>query len=291
VRAMDCVQQLMASDAGGKLAVRDFVVAGASKRGWTTWMTGVADQRVKAIVPIVIDVLNVDPSMRHHAAVYGFWAEALGDYVRHGITRHWGDPRMKDLYAVVDPYVHRERLKMPKFIVNACGDQFFCPDSSRFYFSELPGEKYLRYVPNADHSLENSDALESIVAFYLTVLQNRPRPDFQWSFEPDGAIRVETEDRPQRVVLWHATNPNARDFRVKTIGRAFSSRELKDQGNGVYVAEVDEPEQGWTACLVELSYDVGAPVPLKLTTSVRIIPDTRPHAGIEPSQVPYEGDL
>ncbi|MGM0489837.1 MAG: PhoPQ-activated pathogenicity-related family protein [Planctomycetota bacterium] len=288
VRAMDCVEELMASKAGGEVGIDGFVVAGGSKRGWTTWMTAVADSRVEAIVPIVIDVLNIDPSMRHHAAAYGFWAEAIGDYVRHGITERWSDPAMDQLYAVVDPFRHRRHLSMPKFIVNACGDEFFCPDSSRFYFADLPGEKYLRYVPNAGHSLDGTDALESITAFYLSLLKGQPRPRFAWSFEPDGAIRVETEDRPRRVLLWQATNPNARDFRVTTIGRAFSSRELADQGGGVYVGEVASPKQGWTAYLVELTYDLGGPVPLKLTTAVRVTPNTLPHAGIDPSEVPSE---
>ena len=36
-------------------------------------------------------------------------------------------------------------------------------------------------------------------------------------------------------------------------------------------------EKGWTAAFVELTYDVGAPVPIKFTTSVRILPDVLPH--------------
>src|SRR5262245_44899869 len=63
VKAMDAATEFLASEAGGKVAVKHFVVAGGSKRGWTTWMTGAADPRVKAIVPIVIDVVNVRPSM------------------------------------------------------------------------------------------------------------------------------------------------------------------------------------------------------------------------------------
>jgi PhoPQ-activated pathogenicity-related protein len=288
VRAMDCVQELLASPAGDNQTIDGFVVAGGSKRGWTTWMTAAADSRVEAIVPIVIDVLNVDPSMRHHAAVYGFWAEAIGNYVQHGITQRWDDPQMEDLYAVVDPYYHRERLSMPKFIVNACGDQFFCPDSSQFYFDELVGEKYVRYVPNADHSLDGSDAAESIAAFYWTLLNGKPRPQFRWSFEPEGAIRVETEDRPETVLLWQATNPDARDFRVDTIGQAYTSRPLADQGNGVYVGRVDSPDRGWTAYLVELTFDVGGPAPLKMTTAVRVTPDRLPYAGVDPNKIPYE---
>ena len=55
VRAMDTVEAFMMSEAGGKLKVNEFVVAGGSKRGWTTWMTAAVDKRVIAIAPLVID--------------------------------------------------------------------------------------------------------------------------------------------------------------------------------------------------------------------------------------------
>ena len=82
---------------------------------------------------------------------------------------------MAQLQQLVDPYCYRDRLTMPKFILNASGDQFFLPDSSQFYFDDLRGDKYLCYVPNADHSLDGSDAVQSLLAFYLTVLQDRNR--------------------------------------------------------------------------------------------------------------------
>jgi PhoPQ-activated pathogenicity-related protein len=43
VRAMDAVQEFMGSDAGGKVKVEQFMVAGGSKRGWTTWTTAAVD--------------------------------------------------------------------------------------------------------------------------------------------------------------------------------------------------------------------------------------------------------
>lgn len=288
VRAMDAITEVMATKEGGELPIRSFVVGGGSKRGWTTWMTGVADARVKAIVPIVIDVLNVEASMKHHAQVYGFWAQAIGDYYRHGIMQR-SDEDLRKIYRVVDPYFYRDRLKMPKFIVNAAGDQFFLPDSSQFYFDELDGEKYLRYVPNADHSLRGSDAVESIAAFYHLVINDRPRPRFSWSFEPDGAIRVTVQDRPAEVKLWSASNPAARDFRLKTIGPAYKSQTLSPESDGAYAARVPAPAEGWTAYFVELTYDVGLPVPLKVTTAVRVTPETLPFEGVNPREVPYEG--
>jgi PhoPQ-activated pathogenicity-related protein len=288
VRAMDCVQELMAGKEGGHFAINHFVVAGGSKRGWTTWMTGAVDKRVRAIVPIVIDVVNVDPSMRHHVAAYGFWAEAIGDYVQHEITKRWDHPRLRDLYHIEDPYYYRHRLTMPKLIVNAAGDEFFLPDSSQFYFADLEGEKHLRYVANGNHSLRDTDALESIVAFYQMILSDTPRPEFSWKFEDDGSIRVSAVQKPRQVQLWQATNPDARDFRVKTIGRTYQKQSLEDQGNGTFIGKVDEPDKGWVAFFVELVYDGPTPVPLKLTTPVRVLPDTLPFANINPGAAPYE---
>ena len=65
---------------------------------------------------------------------------------------------------------------MPKYIVNSGGDQYFVPDSSQFYWKDLKGEKYLRYVPNTKHDLNGSDARESAAAFYTTIVNNEPRP-------------------------------------------------------------------------------------------------------------------
>ena len=288
VRAMDCVQELLASEQGGKIAVEKFVVSGGSKRGWTTWCTAAVDKRVAAAIPIVIDVINVPACSRHHIAAYGFYAEAIGDYVRHNLKGRIDDPRTKLLYAIEDPYSYRERLTMPKFVVNAAGDQYFPPDSSQFYYGELPGEKSLRYVPNADHSLRDSDARESIIAFYQLILAGKPRPTYSWTFESDGSIRVKTAAAPKAVTLWQANNPKARDFRVKTIGKAYQSLALKDEGGGVYVGKIAPPEKGWTAFFVEMTFDVAQTFPLKLTTAVRILPDTLPFADLDPAQAPLE---
>src|SRR5207249_11816489 len=71
VRAMDTISAFCASDAGGHLTVDRFFVAGGSKRGWTTWTTAAVDPRVIAIAPLVIDMLNIEPSFVHHWEAYG----------------------------------------------------------------------------------------------------------------------------------------------------------------------------------------------------------------------------
>ncbi len=276
VRAMDAVQQFLASDAGGKIKVEQFMVAGGSKRGWTTWTTAAVDKRVVAIAPMVIDLLNNEKSFEHHYRAYGFYSPAVKDYEDLGIMKWTGTPQFHKLMQIEEPYEYRDRLSVPKYIINSAGDQYFLPDSSRFYFDDLKGEKYLRYVPNTDHSLKNSDARQGLIAFYDAFLRRQPRPRFSWKFEDDGSIRVTTLDKPAEVKLWQATNPEHRDFRLASIGPAYTATTLQEQKNGVYVGQVEKPAKGWTAYFVELTYASGGKYPLKFTTGVRINPDTLP---------------
>ena len=283
VRAMDAITSFSASDSGGSIKVDRFVVSGGSKRGWTTWATAAVDKRVVAIVPLVIDLLNVEKSFDHHWRAYGFWAPSIGDYEKMDIMRWNGTPRYHQLMKIEDPYEYRDRLTMPKYMINAAGDQFFLPDSSQFYFNDLKGEKYLRYIPNTDHSLRGSDARESLAAFYQAFLLDKPRPKFDWTFEPGGAIRVKTDTKPVEVKLWQATNPDARDFRLEKIGPAYKSSPVAEKEPGVYIASIVKPARGWTAYFVELTFAGPGKYPFKFTTAVRVAPDVLP---FPPHQIP-----
>ena len=282
VRAMDAVTAFAASPGGGGVRVSRFVVSGASKRGWTTWATAAVDDRVVAIAPIVIDLLNIEPSFIHHYRAYGAWSDAVKDYVEHGIMDWMGPREFKALMKIEEPYEYRARLTMPKYIVNASGDQFFLPDSSQFYFDDLSGEKQLRYVPNAGHGLDKTDAAESLQAFYASFVKNVPRPQVRWTFEKDGSIKVVAKDRPDAVLLWQATNAKARNFRYDTIGAAYTSTPLTPAGPNTWVAKVKAPAAGWTAFFVELSYPSGSRYPLKVTSGVRVVPDTLPYPAPQP---------
>jgi PhoPQ-activated pathogenicity-related protein len=147
VRAMDAVSGFCRSAAGGGIAVDRFVVAGASKRGWTAWTAAAVDKRVAAVVPVVIDLLNIETSFEHHYRAYGFWAPAIAAYQASGIMRWAGTEELTALLEIEDPFAYRDRLGMPKFSINSAGDQYFLPDSSSFYFDALVGEKYCATCP------------------------------------------------------------------------------------------------------------------------------------------------
>ena len=276
VRAMDAVTSFCASAEGGQNKIDGFVVTGASKRGWTTWTTAAVDKRVIAIIPIVIDTLNLQLAAKHHFEAYGFWAPAIKDYTAMRLSDWAGTPQNSALMKIEDPYEYRQRLTMPKFIVNASGDQYFLPDNSQFYFDALTGPKYLRYVPNADHSLRNSDAAQGVLGFYQAILAGTPLPKFSWTFEKDGSIQVTAADRPTEVTLWQATNPKARDFRLESIGAVWKSSTLKAAPGGSYVGRISAPENGYTASFIELTFPNAGGTPFKFTTATRILPDVLP---------------
>jgi PhoPQ-activated pathogenicity-related protein len=278
VRAMDAVTAFCASPAAGTAATVDrFVVAGASKRGWTSWATAAVDRRVVALVPIVIDVLNVEPSFDHHYRAYGFYAPSVKDYQEAGLMQWLGTPQYRALMRIEDPYEYRDRLTMPKFLVNATGDQFFLPDSWRFYLDDLPGETHVRYVPNADHGLRNTDALASVAAFYGSILTNTPRPAMTWEAGRDGRIRVRSTAAPTSVTAWRATNPSARDFRLETLGPVWEKTPLDPVSPGVWETRVAGPANGWSAGLIEMRFPSGTKYPFVFTSGVTVVPDRLPH--------------
>ena len=105
VRALDAVQEFMRTKG---VAIDQFVVSGASKRGWTAWLVGLTDPRVVALMPMVIDALNSEAITRHHYEAYGFFSSALNDYVEHGLfPGKIGTPEYRAVLQIEDPYEHR----------------------------------------------------------------------------------------------------------------------------------------------------------------------------------------
>ncbi len=288
VRAMDTVQSYVPTVANA--AVNDFVVMGFSKRGAVTWLTAAVDNRVRAFVPGVFDVLNMAPQFEHHFAAYGFYAPAVQEYVDFDIVRRVRTPEGVKLLEVVDPYSYRILFAKPKFIINSTGDQFFLPDSARFYLSQLSGETHIRYVPNTDHSLSTAargvqDALTSLVGWYQSILLNGSRPTLQW-FQTSSAVTVAANRAPTAVRLWQVANPSARDFRKEAIGEAWTSTEMTIAPDGIYTIALNAPPQGWQAAFLEFVFASPAGVPQTYSTQVFITPDTLPFSVSDPVNDP-----
>lgn len=225
----------------------------------------------------------------------GYFSPALQDYVDHGIIPAMiGHPGLDEVRRIEDPLNYRDRplMRMPKFVINAVGDEFFPPDATRYSYRRLPEVKRLRMLPNSRHSTEGTDVFDSMLAFYDAVLNGRPLPSYDWETRPDGAIVVRSDEAPAEVWLWRGTNPEARDFRVDTLGEtAFTRTPLTPRADGAYVAEAPTPAKGFTAYFVELVYRGATRYPFKFTTEVHVTPDVLPYRweDARPITAPQDG--
>jgi len=99
VRAMDTMTDFIATQKPELGCQLDYyTVAGASKRGWTTWLVGAVDkQRTMAIVPIVLDAINFVAVEHHEWTSYGAFGFALQDYIDMDVMSRLDTPQMAQM--------------------------------------------------------------------------------------------------------------------------------------------------------------------------------------------------
>lgn len=251
--------------------VDGFVVAGASKRGWTTWLTSAVDPRVKGLVPIVIDMLALPRHLDLQRASFGGRLSAkLDDYTSRGLEQLVAMPRGGDLLDLVDPYAYRESIPQPKVIALGTNDPYWPLGAVDLYYDDLAGPRWLSYCPNGGHGLPAPRIGGLVAALGRHVSGAEPLPDVRWSFADDGGTthcRLTASARPGRVVLWQA-EAATRDFRSSAwrSTEVAITDDMLDGGQDIRLADATAP---WSAALVECGYP-RQPVPLALTTSVRL---------------------
>jgi len=253
VRAMDAIQEFSKQELG--LEVNGFVVAGASKRGWTTWFTGVVDERVKGICPLVYDNLDLVAQMKHQVEAWGEYSEQIDDYTEKNIPQRLMDENDKvtqRLAAIVDPYTYREKVTMPKLIVTGTNDRYWPLDALNLYYDDLVGEKYILYVPNKGHDVgDMRRVIGDAVAFFMKVEGRIKFPELSWDYkkQDDGVeLSVKSDLEPVSVSAWIAASPT-RDFRDAVWKRS----EIMPEGS-IYKYNLKKPEQGYAAVFGEAVY-------------------------------------
>jgi PhoPQ-activated pathogenicity-related protein len=248
------------------LTIDGFVVTGASKRGWTTWLTAAIDERVRGALPMVIDMLAMERHVALQHASFGRMSEQLEPYTRVGIEKLLGSSRGRELIGIVDPYVYRERLVQPKVIALGTNDPYWPLEALDLYLAGLAGPKWVSYAPNAGHGLPapRVGGLVAALGRHVAGVDRLPRID--WEFEPTAtgtACVVRTTPEPAEVLVWRA-EAESRDFRQARWTATPVAR-----AEAAWRAEIDRPARGFRAALVECRYP-REPLPLLLTTGVRV---------------------
>ena len=252
VSAMDAVQEFSKETLQQDIA--RFVVTGASKRGWTTWLTGANDTRVEAIAPMVIDVLNMPVNLDYQVKVWKEYSIQIEDYTKLGIPQDVHTENGDDITTMIDPYSYREKLTMPKMIFIGTNDEYWPVDAIKNYIDDIPGENYIHYVPNAGHGLgDGQQALTALSAFFGNTLLHEQYPACSWEItENETLITLSVETTPEKLLgaqLWSADSED-RDFRDEVWSSVnVDGQDLKD-----IELQVEVPESGYKAFYLDLRY-------------------------------------
>ena len=273
VRAMDLAQEIILQN---DIVVKDFVVSGASKRGWTAWTTAAVDSRVKAVVPMVIDMLNLVPSFENHYRSYGEFSPAVQEYVNYNIQDWLGTEEFKVLMSYIEPFSFIDKFTMPKYIINAGSDEFFSTDSWRFYYDKLPGEKIIRYVPNKNHSLDGRYLTEDLVSYFYRVINDIEIPSLSWNLSDNKLIAELDYDGDYDVSVWTAKNDNGRDFRLWEEGELWEETSIGKLANNKYELNVNSNFKGYKATMIEFTIDPESEFPLIISTGPFVFPEKYP---------------
>lgn len=287
VKAMDALQAFAHDEL--KADVKNFVVTGASKRGWTSWLTAASgDKRVKAIAPLVIDTLNFPAQMKNQVAAFGKPSEMVRDYTTRGLIPIPDTAAGKKLWVMVDPWVYRDKITVPKMIINGANDPYWPLDALNSYWDDLKGDKFLLYVPNAGHDLRERDAkgspellpmraVNTLSAFCRAQIFDKPMPKLSGKYteKPDGAeLEVAFEGTFKSQRLWVADSPT-RDFRKanwseKVLSEAKGKTRVQVSGPVTLTLTVARPQEGFRAAWLETEFEVDG-VLFPLSTQIRIL--------------------
>lgn len=274
-RAMDAVQAFAKAEWAHE--IKSFVICGASKRGWTAWLTAAAgDPRVVAISPLVIDNLNFLVQMAHQIEVFGKPSDMIADYTKRKLIPPPDGTRAVKLWSMVDPWVYRKQLTMPKLIVNGANDPYWATDALNFYWDDLTGPKAVIYVPNAGHNLEQDRGggrkdrdrvVNGLSAFAKSEIFGTAFPKQTWKHsDVDGkpTLVVTTDMAPKAVRVWTA-EAKTKDFRKSTW--IESTVPFAD---GKATATAEPPGEGYRAFFAECEYELDG-LTFWLSTQMRVL--------------------
>lgn len=261
-----------ALDAAADLVQREWqididgcVVAGASKRGWTSWLAAAVEPRVKGLVPMVIDMLDLPRHMRLQIESFGAPSEALHDYVSRGLHRRLDTPRGHELLAIVDPVRHAAAITQPKIIALGTNDEYWPLESLDLYRGRLRGPTWVSYAPNSGHDIPPLRVAPLVAALGRHVAGVEPLPDVAWTCDvASRTCSLAADPLPAETLLWTAAS-DTHDFR----GAKWTSQRVQ-LTDGRCREPLKPPAAGFRAAVVECRY-ARIPLPVYLSSGPLVV--------------------
>eukprot|EP00300_Choanocystis_sp_HF-7_P037481 c53644_g1_i1.p1 GENE.c53644_g1_i1~~c53644_g1_i1.p1 ORF type:complete len:536 (+),score=18.18 c53644_g1_i1:60-1667(+) len=276
-------------------APQEFFIYGASKRGATVWLVAAVDERVIGVCPIVIDAANMHENA--HRRYMSLGNRLFNDdnmYKRTiGYTDH---PQGEPFGYIDDPYYYFGRLEfVNKLFQFAASDAYFEPDSTRWWWYDLPGAKYIRYTPMLHYDFylrQTEQIVGNMIAWAKYIVSNRALPQIDWVVGEGTrniTVTVKSGGTPVKVAMYHLTNPESEYRTFSPLHGAptnWVETLLSPISPGVYFASQPPPASGWTGFFMQLEFSTGYTTPneetFRISSLVSVVPDVYPCPRIPP---------
>ena len=208
-----------------------WVTLGASKRGWTTWLTGVTScsncPKVRGIMPMVPIEPDFMNGVHHMWKSFGAFTFEFDDYVdKKIIIPQFDSDTWKEADKVLDPLYYDNLDQIPKLIMVASNDQFMIFDWTSMWWPKMGGEKHLVILPNTDHGMHtNAPKQVSALAWFIKRIKHHETDNYSFtsSFdEQSGKLSIDFASdavKPVDVLLRHTEtlSNKTRDFRWNSM--------------------------------------------------------------------------
>jgi PhoPQ-activated pathogenicity-related protein len=265
VRSVSCAIDVISDWSSARYS--KFVVGGASKRAWTSWLIAqVDDPRIVGIVPVVYDNLHMQLQIMNQERVWGNMSPMLEDYTRRRLHDLSRVPEGQALIKLVDPWTGLRVQRAPALIVNGSNDPFWTVDAARVYSAALPQGSAMQIVPNMAHAIgEWEYRLPTVAAFCARCsgIGVFPTAQFQMLDEERGLrIRGSSNMPPSKMRVWGGVSAS----------RVFTESEF-------FVDLLEEPEvfiprRGGHNQAVWMEFEFESELgPVRLTSPAGIIPE------------------
>ncbi|GHT18269.1 PhoPQ-activated pathogenicity protein [Planctomycetales bacterium] len=252
IKAMDASQEYLKKEY--QLDVDSFIVGGASKRGWTTWLTGASkDPRVAGLVPIIYNNLNLGEQMNYQNESWGDFSPRINEYTSRKLFVKGETPteEKEAVMKIIDPYAYLPRITQPKLLIHGANDPYWTVDATKLYWNDVVGTKFLLTVPNVGHqSMDKPENLMKVLptvgVFCQYIASGSDWPQLEWDLkekDKEYQVSIFTEIPDTKKVLWTATADDNHFEEAKW--------ESKDVGTGDVVS-IPKVSKGHIAFFIEL---------------------------------------
>ena len=251
-------------------ALQTFVVTGASKRGWTTWLCGaLGDPWIVGIAPRAFDNLDFVAQLKKQIDEWGEYSPMIRDYTDKGLQNLLGSDEGKRLVSLTDPLAYVDKINVPILVGTGTNDPFWTVDASQVYWGKLPTRKWSIAVPNGAHEMDEPARWAPTVGIFARACaMGRLLPTVTSRMSGDWTLDVDCTPGPIAYTVWKATADDMHFDKTvwtgerKTLATTDSKRGISVTGNSMKTKNL--------AILLELEFSTDTGI-LKLTTPVYVV--------------------